>query len=435
MTFLKHIIFKRCHLQHLTSRLFFGFSLKFSFKIALFWVSLLLVSCEQEVFEEPFIAPCEQGLGASSNLISKIPHRVQIQQPVPISPQITSGYKFLGLSSSNLFLFGLMGIHKSPSFGLWVEDIHGQIMWSKSFGMGYTRFGMFYQDYVLISGSLILSPIGISKVYEHDGNELDKKFPDNFHFRNSYVNASGELYLSNSAYLSYANPTKVLKLSPEFDIIQSNSINFPVHAFAANQDGHIAAYYVDETKKENGVVMVDSNGQEKWNIPLPYQMYGNDAKIFTINDQKFGLVKAECKVIPCGFELVYYEFGINGELLNPGQIIVSSMPMDMVINSPTDKKENFYLGDYGNFIKDVLVLEDEVFVVFEVLTKNYQAIMIKGTQSTSLEYWWDPKSESNKSLSHVQFIKNNGELEWKTFFGDAICTFKLDKNLTFNPCF
>ncbi|WP_380804320.1 hypothetical protein [Shivajiella indica] len=40
-----------------------------------------------------------------------------------------------------------------------------------------------------------------------------------------------------------------------------------------------------------------------------------------INGKKYGLVKADCKGIPCALELIYYEFGAYRELINPGQAI------------------------------------------------------------------------------------------------------------------
>jgi hypothetical protein len=372
------------------------------------------------------------------NLISKIPHQVQFKD------------RLFSLSASNLFLFGARMTGEGPSknmqFRVDVVDKNGQVKWSRGYGViGYADFGMFYHDHILVSGSAQMGEHweGISKIYSIEGNDLEKEIQDKLLFRNYFINPSGELYLSNSIHPFYASPTKVFKLSSEFDIIQSISINYPVHSFVVNQDGSVITYYFDEIKEECGVVMVDSQGQEKWKIPLPFKWYMHESKLVAINNQKFGLVKLDCKVIPCGYELIYYEFGVNGELINPGQMLVSSISYDMLENIPLDDHEDFYMmegteyirGLGRSYISDALVWEDEVLVVFNAQTKNNQGLMIKGTKGSSLEYWWDPEITSQTPLTHIHLINKEGGLEWKTFCGNAICTFQLDKDLTFNSCF
>jgi len=401
-------------------------------------LSFSLISCEEEEFVEPFISPCEQGLGTSSNLISKIPHRLQFKD------------RIFSISDSNQFLFATLltgeGPSKNVQFYFYLVDINGQTLWGRGFGViGQTNFGMFYRDNIFVSGWAQMgnNSESISIIYDLEGNDLKKEIQDEMYFTNFYVNSSSELYLANSSRLSYVNPTNVVKLSPGFDIIERNSLDYPVHTFVANQDGSIVAYYFDEIKKENGVVMVDSQGEEKWKILIPYQDYLPEARLVAINEQKFGLVKEGCKIIPCGIELVYYEFGVNGDLINPGQTISGSMPISMIENSHVDDQEMFYMNldsKYGNglefsYIRDVFVFNEEVLVVFNVRSKKYQGIMVKGTQGSSWEYWWDPALASQIPLKHISMKIKNSELEWKTFCGDAICTFKLDKNLTFNPCF
>jgi hypothetical protein len=362
---------------------------------------------------------------SESNLTSKIPHQVQF------------GNKFYGLSTSNEFLFGSPPIGTGPaknlSFDVNVVDVNGQVKWGHYLGIGQTTFGIFFQDKILVSGWLDGNPHSISKIYDATGNDLNTEVQKQMAFSDHHVDQSGYLYLSNSSKLYNANPTEILKLSPEFDIMHNYTINYPVQSFLVNQDGSVIAFYSDESKEESGVVMVDLLGQEVWNNPFPYR-YPNEGKLVQISDQKYGLVKADCKVIPCALELIYYEFGANGELINPGQTIASSIPLDMLINNPVDNQEKYYIGDN---ILDILAFEEEVLVVFRASTKNYRALMIKGTQGSSLEHWWEgyDLTGNSGSLGHIHLLKNNGGLEWKTFCGKAICTFQMDKNLAFDSCF
>jgi hypothetical protein len=363
---------------------------------------------------------------SESDLISKIPHQVQF------------GKKFHGLSTSNEFLFGSPPIGTGPAktlgFEVEVVNTEGKTKWWQNLGIGQTAFGTFYNDHVLISGWVMGmegSPTGISKIYDAAGNDLDTEFQKQMRFMDDFVDGSGNLYLSNSAKSNYTNPTQIVKLSPGFAIIQSYSLDFPVHSFLVNQDESVIAFYSDESKEESGIVMVDQLGQELWRIPLPY-LYPHVGKLVQINDQKYGLVRSECKFTPCALEMVYYEFGGNGELIIPGQTIASGNTLDMLVNGPMIEQQYFHIE---NNILDVMVVEEETLVVFRASTRHNLALMIKGTKGTSLEYWWDPKIPSQTPLGHIQLKPKNDGLEWKTFCGQAICTFQLDKNLAFDSCF
>jgi hypothetical protein len=363
---------------------------------------------------------------SESDVISKIPHAVQF------------GNKFYGLSASNEFLFGSPFIGTGPAktlgFEVAVVDPEGQMKWGHNLGIGQTSFGAFFNDHVLISGWVMGmegSPIGISKIYDAAGNDLDTEVQKQMRFMDDFMDVSGNLYLSNSAKSNYTNPTQIVKLSPGFDILQSYSLDFPVYSFLVNQDESVIAFYSDEFQEESGIVMVDQLGQELWHIPLPY-LYPHVGKLVQINDQKYGLVRSECKLTPCALEMVYYEFGGNGELIIPGQTIVNGITLDILVNGPLIEQQYFYIEDN---ILDVLVVEEEVLVVFRASTRHNQALMIKGTKGASLEYWWDPKMPSQTPLGHIQLKPTNDGLEWKTFCGQAICTFQLDKNLAFDSCF
>lgn len=366
------------------------------------------------------------------NLIAKIPHQVQM-----------ASNRFFDLSDSNDFLFGSPHIGRGPAYNISsaakVVEKNGQIKWEYYYGPGQMESGFFYNGNSLVSGWVFgrdgISSVRLSKIYDPYGNDLKKEVQEIMNFRDYYVGPSGDFYVSNSSHRPYqSNPTSIVKLSREFKIMSSYTINYPIQSFLVNQDDAIVGFYEDDLKEESGVVMVDKQGQEIWHIPLAYYS-PNQARLVAINDQKYGLVKADCKVIPCAMEMIYYEIGVNGELINPGQTIVSSSPWNT--NSPNDDQDNFQITSFFNYIADVIIWEEEVLVVFYTRTNNYLGIMIKGTQGSSLEYWWDMYLEEKvqNSLRHVKFIKTENGLEWKTFCGKAICTFQLEKNLAFNSCF
>jgi len=178
------------------------------------------------------------------NLISKIPYQVQFKD------------RLFNLSASNLFLFGARmtgeGPTKNMQFRIDVVDKNGQLKWSRGFGViGGSIFGMFYHNYILVSGSALMGENWeeISKIYDLEGNDLEKEIQDKLPFRNYYMNPLGELFLSNSIHPYYASPTKVFKLSSEFDILQSNSINYPVHSFVVNQDGSVVPIILTKSKR------------------------------------------------------------------------------------------------------------------------------------------------------------------------------------------
>lgn len=362
------------------------------------------------------------------NLIAKVPHQVQLR------------FNFYGLSLSNDFLFGSppigTGPAKSERFIVSVVDLHGQTKWGYDLGIGSTWFGMTYNNHYLVSGGVL----GIdgsyqiaSKIYDSNGNDLQKEIQKKIIFRNYYLNKSNELFLSNTRYPYFSNSTQIFKLSSDFEILKNTSIHRPIHSFIVDDKGSIIGYYVDELNKKSGVVKVNADGVEEWDVSLPFG-YPFDAKLVQINDQKYGLVKAECKNIPCLLEMVFYEFGINGEIINPGQTIVKSMSLNELIYSQIDNFELFYIPTRYEMIKDILVMGDEVLFVFYANTKNYNGILIKGTQGSSLQHWWNAKLEE-ESMTHVQLSNKDKGLEWKTLCGKAICTFQLDEKLTFNSCF
>lgn len=373
----------------------------------------------------------------NAQIVSKIPHQIAINDPW----YAVFARGFYGLSTNNEFLFGsILGYKTMNSFEVWVRDLNGQYKWRYGLSWGRSFLGLFFKDRILVSGTSVvdrdLNYETFSMVFDQNGTVLKEKIFGQFAFRGYYADQSGHLYLSNSEKSNYANPTQIIKLSPELDILQEFFIPYPVQSFLVNQDGSLVAFYSDELKEENGVVMFDNQGREKWNFELPYR-YPNEARVIQINQEKYGLVKADCKLIPCAMELIYYEFGPNGELLNPGQTLVSSITLDMLIHNPIKSQDNFFLVGHNKYIYDILVVDEELLVVFGAETKKYAALMIRGTRGESLEYWWDKSFslENARSLRHIHLIEKDGGIEWKTFCGQAICTFQLDKRLAFNPCF
>ena len=363
---------------------------------------------------------------SDSHLITKVPHKVQF------------GNVFYGLSLSNEFLFGspFIGTGPNKTLGLEVRVVNteGQIKWWHNLGIGQTTFGTFYQDKTLLSGWIVGmdgSPTAFSKIYDAAGTDLNTEVQNQMVFRDYFVDLSENLFLSNSSKRYPTNPTQIVKLSQELDILHNYSINHPVYSFLVNQDDAVIAFYSDEIKEESGIVMVDNFGEEVWNLPLPY-WYPNVGKLVQINQEKYGLVRSECRFIPCALELIYYEFGINGHFINPGQTIANSNTLDMLINGPFIDQQYYYIRDD---IKDVLVFEEETLVVFGAITRNLQALIIKGNKGTSLEYWWDPKIAGQTPMGHIHLKLKDIGIEWKTFCGQAICTFQLDKSLAFDSCF
>ncbi len=367
--------------------------------------------------------------GSDTNLSSKIPH------------QFTELFNFYGLSSSNEFLFGSppigTGPAKSERYVAYLFNPEGQTVWAYDLGIGSTQFGMVYNDYFLISGGL-MNPEGdyriASKIYDGNGNELKKEIQEKIMFRDYYLNQSNELFLSNSHHPNYAVPTQIFKLSSDVEILGNTPVYRPIHSFMVEDTGSVIGYYLIESSQKSGVVKVNSDGVEEWNISLPYS-YPFDAKLVQLDNQNYGLVKAECKTIPCRPEIVFYEFGVNGEVINPGQTIVSGTSLIEMMDTPIDDLESFFPEVSEDMIQEILVVDDEVLFVFYASTKNYNAIMIKGTQGSSLEYWWDKKLKEEASMTHVKLSKKDGGLEWKTLCGKAICTFQLDENLAFDSCF
>lgn len=422
--------------QNLTSIRFFAYPLIQVLKKTIGTILLLLIfSCEIEETISPIQDPCQDGTNSNSNLVSKIPHQIGKD-----SRWFTFGYSFYGLSEDNHFLFGSpfigTGPAKSEDFEVKVMNHNGQTLWHHYLAHGQTTLGAFVEDKIMISGwirNMDGTTESVSKIFDENGQELIAKIHDQIVFRDHYLDHAGNLYLSNTSKSFESNPTEIIKLSSTLEIEQHYVINYPVQSFIANQDGEILAFYSDDSTEENGLIMLDQQGQEKWKTSLP-SSYRNEGRLVQINNQKYGLIKTECPAIPCATEIMYYEFGANGELINSVQTIASSITLDMLINNPADDKNNFYIDDRNRLIKDVVVLEEEVLVVFAAFTKNHSALMIKGTLGSSLEHWWGGESisESTRSLSHIQLTKNDGGLEWKTFCGQAICTFELLKNLQFN---
>lgn len=363
------------------------------------------------------------------NLITKVPHQVELK------------FNFYGLSESNDFLFGSppigTGPAKSERYIVSVVGVDGQYKWEYDIGIGSTQFGLIYNNYFIVSGG-VLGMDGIykiaSKIYDPNGNDRRKEIQEKILFRNYYVNQSNELFLSNTKHPFYSNQTQVFKLSSDFEILQQISISHPIHSFIVDDTGSVVGYYVDELNKKSGVIKVCSDGKEEWNVSLPFG-YPFDAKLVQINNQKFGLIKAECKTIPCLLEMAFYEFGVNGEIINPGKTIARSIGLNELISTQIDDFDKYYIDSNYDMIKDILVSGDEVLFVFYASTKNYSGILIKGTKGSSLEHWWDTKFEKQSSMTHVKLSKKEGRLEWKTLCGNAICTFKLDEKLTFNSCF
>lgn len=423
--------------QHrdLTALNFYANTLKWISKnIIVTILILLLFSCEKEEPSTPIQDPCEQAGNKNSNLISKIPHQIGYN-----SIWYTFGRSFYGLSVSNHFLFGSPAIGtgpaKSESFEIALMNSNGQTLWHKSLGIGQTTFGAFFDDKILISGwirNMDDNLLPVSKVYDRNGTELMTNIHDQIVFRSHFYDQLGNLYLSNASNLYYYDPIQIIKLSSALDIQQHYLINYPVRSFLVNQEGDIMAFYADQSNAEAGLIMIDRQGQEKWDISLADSKI-QEGRLVQINDQRYGLITTECKTIPCATDIMYYEFGSNGALINPGQKIASSITLDMLINNSTDEKEKFYFDD----IQDVLAFDEEVLVVFRASTKNYSALMIKGTLGSSLEHWWegDALPEIPRSLRHISLRQKDGRLEWKTFCGQAICTFQLDKGLEFNSCF
>lgn len=423
--------------QHrdLTALNFYANTLKWISKnIIVTILILLLFSCEKEEPSTPIQDPCEQAGNKNSNLISKIPHQIGYN-----SIWYTFGRSFYGLSVSNHFLFGSPAIGtgpaKSESFEIALMNSNGQTLWHKNLGIGRTTFGAFFEDKILISGYIRnMEDVrqAVSKVYDQTGIALITNIHDQIVFRSHFLDHLGNLYLSDASKLSYDGPTQIIKLSSSLTLQQDYFINYPVQSFLVNQEGDIMAFYADQSNAETGLIMIDRQGQEKWDISLADSKI-QEGRLVQINDQRYGLITTECKNIPCATDIMYYEFGANGALINPGQKIASSITLDMLINNSTDEKEKFYFDD----IQDVLAFDEEVLVVFRASTKNYSALMIKGTLGSSLEHWWegDALPEIPRSLRHISLRQKDGRLEWKTFCGQAICTFQLDKGLEFNSCF
>jgi hypothetical protein len=89
---------------------------------------------------------------------------------------------------------------------------------------------------------------------------------------NPNIQASHTLYLTSNSSKRYpTNPTQIVKLSQELDILNNYSINHSVYSFLVNQDDAVIAYYSDEVNEESGIVMVDKFGEEFWNLSLPYR--------------------------------------------------------------------------------------------------------------------------------------------------------------------
>jgi len=362
------------------------------------------------------------------NVIDKIPHQVQSED-------------FLDLSESNEFLFGSPPIGTGPAKNISSEskviDKYGQVKWGHYYGPGQITSGFFYKENSLVSGYVYRpDAVMISKIYDPFGNDLKKAIQEKMFFGDYFVDISGYLYVTEYKYRWYKNPTNIVKLSPDFEILKSYSLNYSIQSFLINQDESVVAYYVDESRMKSGVVKFDPQGLELWNLSFPYN-FPNQARLVALNDQKYGLVKAECNNRPCETELKYYEIGVSGELINPGQTIVSSISSEKLLNNPSNDLNNFYISVFDEVMLDIIALKEEVFVVFHTYAQNYKGIMIKSTQGSTLAYWWawDLKDKGQTSLKHVKLTKSNNGLEWKTICGKAICTFQLERNLAFNPCF